>query len=319
MALIAVQTTWAPSDKLTATALNAEFSNIVGVLDGSTNANVELSYNNSDIPNLTINNTGSGVLQSWEVNGTETLKVDANGVLQSTVATGTAPFVVASTTKVTNLNADTLDGVNSTAFAQLASNNTFTGGAQSITHATSAGLTLTSGSKVGSISIASAVGDLVLSSNSGFATATMEWAGADAAPTFTPDGGSAQNVLLEGNAKVDFAESWYFSTIGGISVNDYVYIAYNGRTTIEGFYYTYLSGSPSGNSTITVKHYNSTGTLQTTYTTTLASGDTAGTVYTNNTSDFTLGDKEYLLIEPGTDNGHDEVIVTAYGYKEVFD
>lgn len=36
---------------------------------------------------------------------------------ESTVATGTAPLVVASTTKVSNLNADTLDGTDSTGFA----------------------------------------------------------------------------------------------------------------------------------------------------------------------------------------------------------
>ena len=43
------------------------------------------------------------------------------------MATGTAPLTVASTTKVTNLNADTVDGIDSTAFAQLSANNTFTG------------------------------------------------------------------------------------------------------------------------------------------------------------------------------------------------
>lgn len=44
----------------------------------------------------------------------------------STVTTGTVPLVVASTTKVANLNADLLDGLDSTAFALLASP-TFTG------------------------------------------------------------------------------------------------------------------------------------------------------------------------------------------------
>lgn len=39
------------------------------------------------------------------------------GQFTSTVATGTAPFVVASTTKVTNLNADLLDGLSSADFA----------------------------------------------------------------------------------------------------------------------------------------------------------------------------------------------------------
>lgn len=51
--------------------------------------------------------------------GTFTGLVQANQ-LQSTVATGTAPLIVASTTKVTNLNCDALDGVDSTGFFILA-------------------------------------------------------------------------------------------------------------------------------------------------------------------------------------------------------
>jgi len=51
-------------------------------------------------------------------------KLDVNGIirgtrLESTQATGTAPLTVASTTKVTNLNADSLDGYHSTSFPQL--------------------------------------------------------------------------------------------------------------------------------------------------------------------------------------------------------
>lgn len=44
----------------------------------------------------------------------------------STVATGTAPFASTSTTLCTNLNADTLDGISSAAFGQLAVANTWT-------------------------------------------------------------------------------------------------------------------------------------------------------------------------------------------------
>lgn len=48
--------------------------------------------------------------------------------LISTVATGTAPLTVSSTTKVVNLNTDTIDGLDSAAFAQLqVANNTFSG------------------------------------------------------------------------------------------------------------------------------------------------------------------------------------------------
>lgn len=45
--------------------------------------------------------------------------ISMSGQLTSTLATGTAPFVVASTTLVTNLNADLLDGLSSTGVAAL--------------------------------------------------------------------------------------------------------------------------------------------------------------------------------------------------------
>jgi len=61
--------------------------------------------------------------QKLEVAG----NVQASGTLTgsqlvSNIATGTAPLVVSSTTKVTNLNADSLDGVDSAAFAAVAHN-----------------------------------------------------------------------------------------------------------------------------------------------------------------------------------------------------
>jgi hypothetical protein len=46
--------------------------------------------------------------------------------IQSTVSTGTAPLTVASTTLVTNLNADKLDGYDATSFGLLGSSNAWT-------------------------------------------------------------------------------------------------------------------------------------------------------------------------------------------------
>ncbi len=57
------------------------------------------------------------------------------GQLTSTVATGTAPFVVASTTKVTNLNADALDGLDSTAFMAATADNWVDAGGDAMTGA----------------------------------------------------------------------------------------------------------------------------------------------------------------------------------------
>lgn len=79
----------------------------------STDLNVNLNadmldgYHAAGLPYLPL--TG-GILS-----GPGNLRLD--GVLTSTVVTGTAPFVVASTTKVVNLNADLLDGLDSSAFA----------------------------------------------------------------------------------------------------------------------------------------------------------------------------------------------------------
>ncbi len=57
------------------------------------------------------------------------------GALTSTVATGTAPFVVASTTKVTNLNADALDGLDSTGFMSATADNWVDAGGDAMTGA----------------------------------------------------------------------------------------------------------------------------------------------------------------------------------------
>jgi hypothetical protein len=78
---------------------------------------------------LTLGQTDSFVTvnSSLQINRPTTVSDSLTATrLISNVATGTAPLTVASTTVVTNLNADLLDGLNSTAFAQL-SGATFTG------------------------------------------------------------------------------------------------------------------------------------------------------------------------------------------------
>ena len=67
-------------------------------IDGSVNNPVNLYYQNSK--KLETSNTGITV----------TGNVEATQQVISTIATGTAPLSVTSTTKVSNLNADLLDG-----------------------------------------------------------------------------------------------------------------------------------------------------------------------------------------------------------------
>lgn len=65
--------------------------------------------------------TDAGVtLTTLAANAITTGTLSASGQITSTVATGTAPFVIASTTKVANLNVDLLDGLDSTDFATAA-------------------------------------------------------------------------------------------------------------------------------------------------------------------------------------------------------
>ena len=65
---------------------------------------MELYHDN--VKRLVTSNTGVDITDNLTVAGISTF----TGVINSTVSTGTAPFTVASTTKVTNLNADLLDG-----------------------------------------------------------------------------------------------------------------------------------------------------------------------------------------------------------------
>ena len=68
--------------------------------------------------------------------------------LQLTVSTGTAPLTVSSTTSVTNLNADLLDGYHATSFGLLGSSNTWSG-ANTFSSGVTLNSTLTAGASTG--------------------------------------------------------------------------------------------------------------------------------------------------------------------------
>jgi hypothetical protein len=82
--------------------------------------------------------------------------ISATGAITSTLATGSAPLVIASTTKVTNLNADLLDGADWAAPASLGSTTPAAGafttlaasGAVTLSGGTANGVTYLNGSKV---------------------------------------------------------------------------------------------------------------------------------------------------------------------------
>jgi len=86
----------------------------------SLGSSVSLSLDTAKVPQLNAANSFTG-------NQSVTGNVSATNQLISTVAPGTAPLAVSSTTQVANLNASFVGGLAASAFAQIALPNTFTG------------------------------------------------------------------------------------------------------------------------------------------------------------------------------------------------
>jgi hypothetical protein len=87
---------------------------------GGTSGTVALNLDTTKVPLLAAANHFTG-------NQSVTGSVSSTGQLISTIATGTAPLSVASTTVVANLNASLLGGLAASSFASTAASNSFTG------------------------------------------------------------------------------------------------------------------------------------------------------------------------------------------------
>lgn len=124
MALIARLFDFQPGATIISADLDSEFNQLVNFLNGSlTNKNALIKFSGSD-PVLALDQLSSGLIQSWRQSGSDKLKVNNSGQLESLILTGVAPIIVASTTVATNLNADLLDGLHASSFAQIGTNKT---------------------------------------------------------------------------------------------------------------------------------------------------------------------------------------------------
>lgn len=99
-----------------ATMEKLHFSNVVGWYVTTAAGRMKHGIGSSSIPWET-----PGAIGSTTPNSGAFTTLSASGQITSTVTTGTAPMVIASTTKVANLNADLFDGSDSSVFALLAS------------------------------------------------------------------------------------------------------------------------------------------------------------------------------------------------------
>lgn len=151
-------------------------------------------------PAITINrsntNVGIGTItpaQKLDVAGNALVSGSVTGnTLVSTVATGTAPLTVASTTKVTNLNADTLDGFDSSAFTQLG--NTIE--SAEITDGTIATADLSANSVTSANIVNSTIAMVDLAQNGASTGQIIKWNGSAWAPATDAIGSGSQYLTL---------------------------------------------------------------------------------------------------------------------------
>lgn len=127
MSLLARLFNFQASTPAVADDVDAELNQILNAINGtSTDKNLVTRYSHASDPPYAFDQLGAGLIAVWRQGGADKAKVNNSGQIEtvhqfkSTLVTGTKPIEVVSTTKCDNLNADLLDGLDSAAFAQLA-------------------------------------------------------------------------------------------------------------------------------------------------------------------------------------------------------
>lgn len=123
--LLSRVTDFQPSTPIQSAQVDAEFNQLVELLSGSVAGNNKkalIKVSDAADPPLELDQIGAGPIAKFHQNTILRSKVSNDGSFEttrqfiSTLASGTAPLVVASNTVVANLNADLLDGLNSSQF-----------------------------------------------------------------------------------------------------------------------------------------------------------------------------------------------------------
>lgn len=199
--------------------------------------------------------------------------------LESTVASGTAPFTVASTTVVPNLNADLLDGLNSGDFAlsgHAHQNLIFkfdggtTEGTDQYTYTGGVAKTINFVSGTG-INIVETSGTITVNATGGAALSNALTIRADSGTTegtdlYTFDGGAAKNINFVSGTNVNIVETAGTFTFNATDTNTVTRLQGTGGTLVSGDVIVQGTGlvstSQSGNTiTIATTATNNTGTV----------------------------------------------------------
>lgn len=335
MAAISRYTTFVDGAKLFAAELNGEFNAIIGLLAGSTNYDTNLQGNNAGAAVLTVDNIGGGDVISADVGGVTKWKILAStGQEVNTVTAGTAPMTIASTTVVTNLNADYVDGIHGTDMI----NNSTTD--QDITAAGPLWLRLIAtggGADGGAVYFSMDARDgvnnvdawwrLVSHGNDQFHIQQYNdddttWYNAltfdrhGATPLFQlyhVDADAMKNIITEGSTVAWGIGAFYEGVVStGAKQVDHIMPE---RTTLTGvkMHGVFRSGTLTGQSLVRASRYNASGVFQDAHEWTIESTDTPGTVYTIDIADVTIGSLDYFRWAVITANGHADVSVWLHG------
>lgn len=123
MSLLARLYDFMPGNQILSGEVDNEYNQLFNCLNGtSTDKGIRVRLSDAADPPIDADQLSTGLIGRWKQSGVVVATVTNAGSFStvsqfiSSIPLGTAPMIVASSTKVTNLNADLLDGLDSTSF-----------------------------------------------------------------------------------------------------------------------------------------------------------------------------------------------------------
>jgi hypothetical protein len=327
-------TTFTTGTTISSTNMNAELDQLVAILNGTGVATTVHISGTGAGESLIVNNSGTGKIASFTKTGSEKLRINNTGVLESLIATGTAPFIVASTTRVDNLNAHYLGGELASNYPKLDQSNTFVvnGGwneqelesdtaSQIMFHDTAAGSTAWPYQRMRSA--AKLIKFQASPDNSTWTDIARLNATTSKLQVDQSVGGNNWSDV----ASVAYVESkktaWSFGVFyaGGIdtSIVQAAWVVPNDVDviTLDRVRYVYQSGTPTGTSQIKLWHLNSSGVSQNTQVVSIFAANTVLNSYQLDITDWTLAQGDILYWTVIADGGHQDISIHAQGVQSL--
>lgn len=317
-----------PSTLIQSSQVDEEFQQLVDILGGGEVATQVKFTHSGSTTGVEVDNTGGGILQIWKVAGVAKAKINVSGQIESLLTTGTAPLVVASTTMVSNLNAEQVGGKVGTNLVQYTDESgLYTGNDNpqiKLSGAVSATLELDDSGEAGlsQFRIRNVAGDIL------FQVYDDVSAWADimkldmSASEFQDSAGSKYASEAHVAArKSTWSFGVFYAGAIGTTVKQAIWIIPNDEDlmTVTRVRWLFQSGSPTGTSQIKLQHKNSAGTQQNTQTFSILVGDTAGQSYDVDVSaDWNMASGDYLEWSIIADGGHQDISIHAQGEQSIY-